>query len=115
MSGRLSRDQFAHVVRRLVPMSDGEIACLLEIFDRDENGFIEYAEFVRFVGSSSPHIKPDDRRKAAEEEAKAKAAAELKKKKAAEAAAKKKAAEVKKKTVKKKTVAKKTATAENEE
>lgn len=50
MSGQLSYEEFAHAIRRLVPLSDGDILCLLRKFDKSGSGFVDYAEFARFVG-----------------------------------------------------------------
>lgn len=67
--GRLSHEEFGRVIRRLVPLSDGEMRCLLEVFDRDDNGFVDFVEFSRFVGSEPKDSSAFRKKRQMDEEA----------------------------------------------
>ena len=57
--GSLSYDDFAHAVRRLVPMDDDQCRNLLHVVDTDGSGTISYGEVERFaLGDRMPAHLP---------------------------------------------------------
>jgi hypothetical protein len=48
VSGQLSHEEFKHAIKRLCPVSDGDVVCLLRIFDKSKTGQVKYVDFVRF-------------------------------------------------------------------
>ena len=48
VNGQLSHEEFQHAIKRLCPVSDGDVVCLLRIFDKSKTGQVKYVDFVRF-------------------------------------------------------------------
>lgn len=58
--GTLSRDEFRHCVKRLIPISDEDMVELSNVLDRNGDGMITYSEFLIFV--QNQHDPTEDSR-----------------------------------------------------